>query len=78
MSVLRSAGGLVVPGTDSGPGGGCPAVGNRIMSAPVSAVMTCAVVTPMPGIEQIRAQNEKGVALLKGHTAEGDAINLIA
>ena len=29
------------------------------MSAPVSAVMTWAVVVPMPGIEQIRSQNPR-------------------
>ena len=29
------------------------------MSAPVSAVMTCAVVVPMPGIEEISSQNPR-------------------
>ena len=34
-----------------------PAVGNRLMSAPVSATITSAVRVSMPGIVQIRSRN---------------------
>ena len=43
------------PGRDPGPGHESSGVGNPVMSTPTSAMMTCAMTTPIPGISSRRA-----------------------
>ena len=45
----------LTPGANFAQEARCPAVGNRVMSVPISAMMIAAATRPMPGISSSRA-----------------------
>lgn len=55
LGVLGAAGGLVVAGADIGPGREVPGGGNRVMSPPVSAMITSATARLIPGTVSSRS-----------------------
>ena len=65
----------LTPGANLAQEARCPAVGNRLISVPISAMMTAAAMRPMPGISSSRATASAKGAIISSIRASSSAMS---